>query len=154
MNLYLVRHADASDAIIDSLRSLSKQGETDIKKVSNYIKNLNINVKTIYHSGKLRAEQTAIELSKNIISETGIEARNDLNPMDNVESIIEFISNETDDIMLVGHLPFMNILAASLTGKSEHDDNIQFPTACLIHLQRLGSGWQLKLRISPNIIHE
>lgn len=149
MFLYLVRHAEANHELIDSLRSLSEKGKADINRVNDHLENLNLKVKTIYHSGKQRAVETATILSMSVNSKEGIEHIYGLKPMDDIIPIENFVSEENEDIMIVGHLPFMNLLASKLTGKSADEEIIQFPTGCVLCLQKEKPTWHIKWKVVP-----
>ena len=56
MKLYLVQHAESKRKEGDPSRPLSEKGREDIRKMAKYAeKYLHIQVKQIFHSGKLRA---------------------------------------------------------------------------------------------------
>ncbi len=147
MYLYLVRHGNASDFVHKN--PLSEKGIAEIKSIASLISHKNIKVKAIYHSSKLRAEQTAKLLSKTINSELGIVKKDGLLPLDDISYICNFISKNNDDIMFVGHLPYMNKLASSLTGLVENDNNIQFSTGTIICLKKNMSLWDVQWVVRP-----
>ncbi|MDH5682670.1 MAG: phosphohistidine phosphatase SixA [Spirochaetota bacterium] len=149
MHIYLVRHAEAKNDLEDATRPLSVRGVEEIKMVSEHLKSKNLKVQSIYHSGKLRAQQTAIELSTCVHSENGVHQQNGLNPMDPVEDTVQLIEEQHDDIMLVGHLPFMNTLGSRLTGLHPQDDGLLFTTATVVCLEKTNNNWQLAWRTSP-----
>jgi len=150
MHIYLIRHAEARSKEEDPDRSLSEQGKKDINKVSDHLRSLNINVEVIYHSGKLRAEQTAQALLGGVFSENDLQKKDGLNPLDEVEPIIRFISSMDEDIMLVGHLPFMQILASKLSGKG--DEESSFSPGTVLCLEKQDSLWSIKWKVSPEAL--
>jgi phosphohistidine phosphatase len=147
MYLYLVRHGNASDFVYKN--PLSEKGIIEIKGIISIINNKNIKVKAIYHSNKLRTKQTANLLSKAIESELGVIQKDGLLPLDDIDSIRNFISAANDNIMLVGHLPYMNELASSLTELPKQDENIQFDTGTLLCLKKNNSVWQVQWALRP-----
>lgn len=72
MKIYLVQHGDSLDKDIDPERPLSDQGQKDIQLLSNFLSPLKIEVSCVYHSGKLRAQQTAESLSGHIFSKMAL----------------------------------------------------------------------------------
>jgi len=149
MHIYLVRHAEAMNDFEDSSRPLSDKGLEEVRAVSEHLKSKNIKVQCIYHSGKLRARQTASELSQCLNTEDGVLQQNGLNPMDPVDDAVQLIEEQSDDIMLVGHLPFMNTLGSRLTGLNPQDDRLIFTTGTVLCLEKSQSNWQVEWRVSP-----
>lgn len=149
MKLYLVRHGEAEMIIDDNLRKLTINGIKEVETVAFNLKEKKVKVDSIFHSGKKRAEQTAEIISKNIETKNDIEFLTGITPNDPVESIILFVTQSKTDIMLVGHLPFMNIIAAQLTGLEYSDPNIQFPTATVLCLNKVDNNWKYNWRITP-----
>ncbi len=148
MKLYLVRHGQAKGSTDDPNPPLSDYGQKEVDQVAQKLKELH--VQAIHHSEKLRAEETAIRLNMSVTSIDGILELKGLRPMDPIEPIIQWISEESHDIMLVGHLPFMNYLASKLTQIDEQEAFIQFPTACIICLEEESDRWAVTMRITPD----
>ena len=59
MRIYLVQHGEAKKENEDPLRPLTEEGIKNAEKVASYLAKLNLKIKKIFHSGKLRAKQTA-----------------------------------------------------------------------------------------------
>ena len=59
MWLYLVHHADAVPADVDSTRPLSARGRSQAADVARRVAARKARPKAIWHSGKLRARETA-----------------------------------------------------------------------------------------------
>ena len=59
MMLYLVRHGDAVGADVNPTRPLSEEGREEVLKVAHHLKKNRIEVDHIWHSGKVRAIETA-----------------------------------------------------------------------------------------------
>ena len=89
MKVYLVRHGDAVSSQFDPQRPLSEQGRADIQKVASFIKPLGISVEHVWHSGKLRAAQTAEILAGAVLVEEDCSAHEGLRPNDDVTIIAE-----------------------------------------------------------------
>jgi len=67
MKLYLVRHGEAYPETVDPSRPLTDKGKSETQKIANCLKQTQINIDLIVHSGKKRAEQTA-EILKNALN--------------------------------------------------------------------------------------
>lgn len=136
MKVYLVRHGVANPAEIDPNKGLSAKGKAEVGRLAESLRHLNIGVKEIWHSGKARAEQTAQILAKVVKSEKGISKRTGLDPTDPVENIAEEIKAAGNDLMLVGHLPFMAKLESYLLAGDDHHSVLDFEPgsiACVEH---------------------
>ena len=72
MKVYLVQHGKAVDKSVDPERPLSDEGTQQTQAVADFIASLNIKVECIWHSGKMRAHQTAEILSKAVTADDGL----------------------------------------------------------------------------------
>ena len=113
MKLYLIQHGEAKSEAEDPERSLTARGEKEVIAVSKVAGGLQIRPSKIYHSGKLRAKQTAEIIAGALrISASLVESAPGLNPNDDIQPWAERISKEKEDLMLVGHLPFLEKLTS------------------------------------------
>jgi phosphohistidine phosphatase len=153
MFVYLVQHADAKKEEVDPSRSLSEKGLQDIKKVASYVSQLNIKVYKIFHSGKLRAKQTAEVLSENLKPTKGITEVGGLAPLDDAEIWEERLKGMTDDIILVGHLPHLDKLASLLLCGNADKNVVSFKMAGIVCLKRNDIGeWSLQWMLTPETV--
>jgi phosphohistidine phosphatase len=153
MKIYLVRHGEAVSSGSDPQKPLSKQGLTDVRKVASFIKPLKISVEHIWHSGKLRAVQTAEILAESVSAEKGCSAHKNLGPNDDVTIIADEIDAYNTNIMIVGHLPFLAYLTSLfLTGK-DTANVVELDAGSIACLNRSHPGrWQLEWMITPEIL--
>ncbi len=153
MFVYLVQHADAKKEEVDPSRPLSEKGLQDIKKVASYVSQLNIKVYKIFHSGKLRAKQTAEVLSENLKPTKGITEVGGLAPLDDAEIWEERLKGMTDDIILVGHLPHLDRLASLLLCGNADKNVVSFKMAGIVCIKRNDIGeWSLQWILTPEIV--
>jgi phosphohistidine phosphatase len=153
MFVYLVQHADAKKEEVDPSRSLSEKGLQDIKKVASYVSQLNIKVYKIFHSGKLRAKQTAEVLSENLKPTKGITEVGGLAPLDDAEIWEERLKGMTDDIILVGHLPHLDKLASLLLCGNADKNVVSFKMAGIVCIKRNDIGeWSLQWILTPETV--
>jgi len=153
MRLYLVRHGDAKRNEEDSLRPLSNNGVKEINKVAAYAVGKGVRVTKIFHSGKLRAEQTAQILSRHLQPEMAISDTDGLAPMDDPRIWFNRTSGMEEDIMLVGHLPYMSILSDLLLSGGKGRNQLSFNTGGTVCLKS-GSNrrWKLEWKVNPGDI--
>ena len=153
MFIYLVQHAEATKEDVDPSRSLSEKGLQDIKKVASYVSQLNIKVYKIFHSGKLRAKQTAEVLSENLKPTKGITEVGGLAPLDDADIWEERLKGMTDDIVLVGHLPHLDKLASLLLCGNADKNIVSFKMAGIVCLKRNDIGeWSLQWMLTPEVV--
>jgi len=153
MKLYLVQHAKASSKEIAPERPLSDQGRRDIQKIAAFIKPLNLCVEHLWHSTKKRAIQTAEILAEAVkINEVKM-ARDGLAPNDDVTQLkYELVQNE-QDIMIVGHLPFMAKLASLLLTGQELAGTAAFKQGGIVALSSSEPNqWQIDWMVIPEIL--
>ena len=153
MKLYLVQHAKAAPKQVDPQRPLTEQGRRDIQKVAAFVKPLNLCVDYLWHSGKKRAVQTAKALAEVIeIKEAGI-ARKGLAPNDDVTVLRNELTSVRQDIMIVGHLPFLSKLASLLLTGSESADTVAFKQGGIVCLSRSENNqWQIDWMVTPELL--
>lgn len=152
MKVYLIRHGEAVSSESDPERPLSKKGCADIKKVASFIKPQKITVDHIWHSGKLRASQTA-EILADVVTVKDCSAHKGLKPNDNVTAIANELEAYDTNLMLVGHLPFMANLASLLVSGKEFTSVVSFDAGSIACLKRSDPGqWHIEWMLTPKIL--
>jgi phosphohistidine phosphatase len=151
MRVYLVRHGQAVAPQVDSSLPLSDEGRNDIEHVARTLVNMNVKLSSIYHSGKLRAEETAMILAAALGTDDAIQTTG-LAPNDNPAEALEFIEASEEDIMLVGHLPLMDRLLRALVKPGRDDELPEFGTGTLVAVEPAEDGWQIFRALGPHMI--
>jgi len=150
MKLYLVRHGEAAESDDGGEPTLSEWGKFEVEKTGFEISHRPDHPDIIFHSGKLRAKQTAEIIRAKIDAIVPIEKMEGLKPNDSVAEIAGWAGEIKNDIMLIGHLPFMDKLAALLLKDSKEKHSISFGTACVACLERNDSDdWNLLWYFKP-----
>lgn len=153
MKIYLVQHGDSLPKEIDPERPLSEQGRKDVKSLGGFLSLLKIEISHLYHSGKLRAQQTAEILVANISVKEGIEPRAGLDPLDDVILLSKEINQYQQDIMLVGHLPLMDKLVRQLVTQNEHCPLVSFEPGSIVCLEKTDEEqWCIAWMIRPELL--
>ena len=153
MKLYLIQHGEAKPEAEDPERSLTARGEEEVLRVSKAATPLKIRPSRVYHSGKRRAKQTAEILSRGLsIPGSHVEAVQGLNPNDDVRPWADRISKGTEDLMLVGHLPFLDKMASLLICGEESAKVVLFRYGAIVCLeQKEDKGWALRWILTPEM---
>jgi phosphohistidine phosphatase len=152
MALFLVQHAKSLSKDLDPDQGLSKEGINEVERIANVAKDYSISVSKIYYSTKTRARQTAKIFASTLKPSDGIQEKNGLKPLDDVTTLAEKLDNK-DNIMLIGHLPFMEKLAAYLITDSVEKSIIKFQNGGIVCLDKYPDSvtWIIKWTLMPNI---
>jgi len=123
----------------------------DVKKVARFLKPLSLSVAEVWHSGKARAAQTAEILAPALAGKAKLVRREGLAPKDAVQPVREAVERFGEDLMIVGHLPLLEKLAASLVTGDKADDVVGFQYGCIVCLDNATEegGWQVAWMIVP-----
>ena len=117
MLLYLVHHADAVAPDIDARRPLSEKGRADVERVAAQAAANGAKPAVIWHSGKLRAKQTAEAFWQVCNPLAELSATRDLQPDDPPQWMRDRLRGETRDILIAAHFPYLpRLLALLVTG--------------------------------------
>jgi phosphohistidine phosphatase len=149
VRLSLVQHGLAKSDDEDPQRPLTESGSDDVARVARWaVERLGAQPARIVHSGKLRARQTA-EIWSALL---GVEAEegDGLAPNDDPTNWLDRLTDETADVMLVGHLPHLARLAAALLTGDSGGQVIAFQQGGLAALERTDSGWVVTLVLPPS----
>jgi len=154
MRLYLVQHAEAKREEEDPSRPLSERGLRDIRRVADYAeRHLKIHVNRIVHSGKLRAKQTADVLAEHLNPVNGVVEADGLEPLVDPEVWVKRLAEESEDMMLVGHLPHLSRLTGRLLYGGEGKEAVSFKMGCIVCLERdEGGSWTIQWMVTPEIL--
>ena len=115
MHLYLIHHGVAVGPEEDARRPLSNVGMAGVARIAAKAAGLGAKPDVVWHSGKLRAKQTAQEFWRacNALAEFAVSK--DLQPDDPPQWIRDRLRGESRDIAIAGHFPFLPRLLALLT---------------------------------------
>jgi phosphohistidine phosphatase len=137
MRLYLARHGDAEIPGIDPKRPLSELGRHQVENLAALLTRQNVYIEQVYHSGILRAAQTA-EILGTAMKSRDVSMLEGLHPGDPVDSVGHMVADFTRETLLVGHLPFMGRMASWLVLGHSQRDVVLFDTATLACLMYVG----------------
>jgi phosphohistidine phosphatase len=157
VDLYLMRHGEAASAEQDARRPLTPAGWETIERVASRAATARFQPEAIYHSGILRAEQTAEILARHLGLPERVQARAGLRPDDPVEPVAGWLLDQADQergIALVGHLPFVDRLASLLVVGDAQAKVLSFQAGTLVKLTLRGPGSRLVVSwmLSPDVV--
>jgi len=154
MRLYLVQHANAVSKDTHPLRPLSEQGMNDAITMAAFLRQANVPVSQVVHSGKLRAEETATVLAKAVWPGETAEAMDGIAPNDRTDHLLNSALTAGGDLMVVGHMPFMGRMAARCLTGSEDGASVAFEPGAVLCLERNGEAWGLDWFAKPSLLRE
>ena len=153
MKLYLVRHGEVSTREVFPNSPLSKKGKADVFKMGKFLKDADVKIDVLWHSKKVRAVQTAQILAKIIeIDQEKVVEKEELSPNAPANNMLKQIIKENRNLMIVGHLPFLQKLSSLLLVNSEYEELIKFPLGGVVCLKREGDKWHLLWEVIPELI--
>jgi phosphohistidine phosphatase len=152
MPLYFVQHGKSLPKEIDPEQGLSKEGIAEVERIAQLARGYHVKVGEIRHSTKERARQTAALFQKALGLQGPCRVMEGLGPMDDVEAIAAKILDE-QNLMLVGHLPFMERLASYLITGSIEKKVFKFQNGGIVCLDRdpESGDWFIKWTLVPTI---
>src|SRR5437870_1173810 len=107
MRLYLVHHAEAVGPQVDAQRPLSPHGRVQADRLAAGARAAGAVPAAIFHSGKLRARQTAEAFYRHCNPLADFKMIRGLLPEDPPQYVRDLVTGEPRDLMLVGHMPGM-----------------------------------------------
>ena len=143
MTLYLVHHAHALGPHVDAQRPLSAEGLSHAERLAAEAHAAGISPAAIWHSGKLRARQTAEAFLRRCNPFATFSMVRGLRPEDSPVGLREVLAAETADLMIVSHMPLLPALARLLCPAVG-----EFPLHGLVALERAeGDSYEERLRL-------
>lgn len=152
MKLYTVQHGISLSKDVDPDKSLSPDGEEQSRKIAEFLKEKSVHVDVLWHSPKKRAVQTAQILSE-ILASPEVQERKDLNPMDPVSNFPEEIEPLEKNLMIVGHLPFLQKLVSLLLSGTEDGQFVAIKNSGVICLEHTDS-WKVLWAVTPGLLEK
>jgi phosphohistidine phosphatase len=152
MALYLIQHGKSLPKDQDPDQGLSEEGVTETERIARLAQDYGVNVSQIRHSVKTRARQTAEILARALKPQNNIQEINGIKPMDDVTACAAKIDPD-ENVMLVGHLPFMERITSYLITGSIDQPVVKFQNSGIVCLDKdpETQSWFIKWTLMPNI---
>ncbi len=138
MRLFLVHHGDAVGPLVDPRRPLSPEGITHVERLAADAASRGVRPEVVWHSGKLRAKQTAEAFWRACNAFATFSAMRDLQPEDPPRWMRDRLIGESRDILIAGHFPHLPRLLSLLRGADEA--LFAFPRHGLVALETQDDG--------------
>jgi phosphohistidine phosphatase len=144
MAIYLARHGEAEHD------ALTERGRAEVTRIAEVAAGYNVRVQRIEHSHKHRALQTAEILAAHLNPGVGTGERAGIAPLDDVAPVAAALE-ATSDLMLVGHLPFMERLIGALIAGDAGLRVFKVQAGGLICIDRDEGGWHICWALMPRV---
>ena len=153
MQLYLVQHGASKSDSEDPQRSLTDDGRQTVEQMADLLSSLGLALDFIEHSDKLRARQTAEILAARLQPREVTKPVAGMGPNDYIEPMRDRLQTESNNLMLVGHLPYLSRLVAMLLGVRKDHTVLEFRMGGVVLLDRNESGaWVVRWAITPEVL--
>jgi phosphohistidine phosphatase len=152
MALFLVQHGTSVPKEVDPECPLTDEGRDTVERIARDAAGHKIEVDLIQHSGKTRARQTADIMACYLKPPGGVHEASGLGPLDDVALAAKGLSG-AENVMLVGHLPFMERLVSYLITGSTDRIVVKFQNSGIVRLDRAPEtgAWFIKWALMPEI---
>lgn len=151
MEIYLAQHGEAKSEEEDTHRPLTENGQLEVAAVALALKRHALRPGAIWHSGKLRAKQTAAAFAEALEPADGLQEKSGLNPRDDPERMAEAIGGLQTPVLVVGHLPHLGRLAALLVTGEPDKDIVRLRPGGVLCLARVDEGWRIAWYLTPEL---
>jgi phosphohistidine phosphatase len=145
--IYLVHHADAVGPEVEPQRPLSVAGRAHAEALAADLAGRGVKPAIIWHSGKLRARQTAEPFLRLCNPSAEFAAIRGLQPTDPPGWVKDLLAGEHREVMLVGHMPNLPRLLTLLVTGTE-SALLSFPLHGAIALEPSGRLWIERWRVA------
>lgn len=140
--IVLVHHGNALGPDVDPMRPLSGPGHAASARLAAAAAARGVSPDVVWHSGKLRARQTA-ELFWNACNPlAAFSAARGLQPADPPRWIRDQLAGDDRSILIAGHMPHLAGLLRLLCGEPPDGAATDFPLHGCVALDRHGDTWK------------
>jgi phosphohistidine phosphatase len=138
--IYLVHHADAVGPEVDPQRPISPAGREHVNALAQACATRGVKPAAIWHSGKLRAKQTAEAFQRACNPLAPLTAVHGLQPADPPNWMRDTLAGDDRELMIVGHMPHLARLLTLLVSGRE-SPALEFPLHGIVALDAQGERW-------------
>lgn len=147
MPIYLMRHGEASSGPSGE-PELTPRGIAEASEIAGWCASRGVEIHAIYHSGKLRARQTA-EIMQSRLESGRLEERDGLKPSDDPFAVASFLETCAMPVLVVSHLPILDCIAGLLVENDPRRFVVGFATAQIACFERNSEAWTLEWTRRP-----
>ena len=147
--VYFMQHGLAVDKADDPERPLSKAGIVQTEKIADTLRASGTVITSVFHSGKLRAAQTA-EIISNILVTPDVSRADGLSPNDDVTLLAQDL--KVNNVLYIGHLPHLEKLVTHLVASNAKKDTIKFKNSAVVCLTKQENNYFIDWYLTPDTL--
>ena len=149
VRVYIAHHGDALAPGDNPLRPLSSAGQRQVESLAREAATRGVKPRVIWHSGKLRARQTAEAYWRTCNPLAELRAMRGLQPDDPPSWMADRLLAEEGEVMVVGHMPHLPRLLRLLVARDPAAGEPDFPVHGLVCVERQAEAWAERWRLQP-----
>jgi phosphohistidine phosphatase SixA len=153
MRLYLLRHAETAPGKKVHLRELTPKGIKSIRKLAGFLNKKELKeISEIRHSSHVSVRETAQAFQETAKLKAPIREVPLLEPCADFRILADFLDDEDETLLLVGHKPNLGMLASYLLTRGSRVDLFKIKKSGLLCLEKTKgeqthTGWTSQWRI-------
>ena len=147
--VYFAQHGLAADKTENPQRPLTEAGIKQTLSVAKQLHASETPVSQIFHSGKLRASQTA-DIFASTLNITSSSMLDHLSPNDDVLVLAKNLTIE--NALYIGHLPHLEKLVSYLVTGNKDQNIIKFQNSAIIRLEKNNSQYHIRWYLTPDLL--
>ena len=148
MKVYFVQHGIAQSKEMDANRPLTETGQAETRRIATHLQQQGIKISHVFHSGKLRAAETAAIFST-VLGTPESTAISGMGPNDDTRLLIDHLQQK--DALYVGHLPHMQRVVSRLLTGDESTNTIHFQNSAAACVELTPTGNSLIWFLTPEV---
>jgi phosphohistidine phosphatase len=142
LKLFLVHHAEAVSPDVDTRRPLSPLGEAQAARAAREAAAHGARPAVVWHSGKLRARQTAQAFWRACNALAEFAATSDLQPDDPPWRMRDRLKGESRDMLIAGHFPHLPRLRSLLLKDANGSQSFPLHGVVALETDDDGETWR------------
>ena len=151
--IYFAQHGLAVDKSENPDRPLSAEGIRQTQAIADQLENASIPISQIFHSGKLRAQQTADIFANTFQTPSTMPAVTPLDYLSPNDDIDKLVTNlNFNNALYIGHLPYLDKLISFLTTVDEAVKMIEFRNSGVVCLGKNNETCFIRWYITPETL--
>ena len=147
--VYFAQHGLAIDKTDNPERSLSRAGIEQTNAIAKQLQLSANPISQIFHSGKLRALQTA-EIIASTMNIRSISAIDHLSPNAAVTLVTKNLT--INNALYIGHLPHLEKLVSELITNNQNINIIKFQNSGIVCLEKGNDSYHIKWYLTPDLL--
>ncbi len=154
MLLYVIRHADALQAVEDPQRPLSARGHDQVARLAEFFRANRAlqSVTAFWHSPLVRARETAEGLARGLKLDVPLIETPGLQSEDLPHAVAAHLTTLTESVALVGHEPHLSALATLLVCGAPNPTAFIFKQADVLALQNEHDIWRVQWNVGADLL--